>query len=112
MRALILALVLLAAAAPARATDSWTGRLIHVVDGDTLDVAGTDGAPVRVRLYAVDAPESDQPGGETAALELQTWIRNWGDGDVTVKPKSVDQHGRIVAHVEAGGLDLGQMLVE
>lgn len=114
MRAMILAMTLamLLVSSLAMAAEPWEGRVERVVDGDTLDVAGPDGAPVCVRLYAIDAPELDQPDGKKAAGELQTWITNLGSGIVQVTPVSQDQHGCTVARVEAGHFDLGRPLTE
>ncbi|HML54302.1 MAG TPA: thermonuclease family protein [Solidesulfovibrio magneticus] len=85
--------------------------MTRVVDGDTLDVAAGDGRTVRVRLHAVDAPESNQPGGQAATHQVRTWIHETGGGSVKVIPTAVDQHGRTVARIEAGGVDLGRALV-
>lgn len=45
------------------------GRLLKVVDGDSLEVQ-LDSGLVRVRLDSIDAPEYDQPGGAEAGAKL------------------------------------------
>lgn len=50
-------------ASPALA--DFTGRVVEVVDGDTIRVLD-DGDEVTVRLEGIDAPESDQPFSDAA----------------------------------------------
>jgi len=89
-----------------------TGRA-HVVDGDSLDVAG-----VRVRLFGIDAPERDQDCqdaagksyscGRAASRALAAAI---GGRSVTCTPVEVDQYNRDVAVCTADDLDLGDAMV-
>ena len=84
-----------------------------VVDGDTLDIRGT-----RIRLHAVDAPESAQTCrnaggreyrcGQQAALALADHI---GAASVSCEQKDVDRYKRIVAVCSARGEDLNAWLV-
>ena len=102
---------LLLSLAPA-AAGAVVGRA-SVVDGDTLDIRGT-----RIRLHAVDAPESaqtcrDASGrtwrcGQQAALALADHI---GGATVSCEQKDVDRYQRIVAVCSAGGEDLNAWLV-
>ena len=45
-----------------------SGKVIHIVDGDTLDVVGLG----RVRLVGVNTPEKDQEGYQEALDFLET----------------------------------------
>ena len=49
----------------AQDTPVLTGSVIKVIDGDTITVQLQSG-PIKVRLDAIDAPESNQPGGNAA----------------------------------------------
>lgn len=42
---------------PAPTADSFRGTVVHVVDGDTVDVRVQNGTEIRVRLLGVDTPE-------------------------------------------------------
>lgn len=64
----------------------------HVVDGDTI-VVYQDDAEIRVRLWGVDAPESDQPHGSEATEYLTQLL---SDG-FTIVPMDTDRYGRLVA---------------
>ena len=63
--------------------------LNRVVDGDTVTIHGQ-----RVRLYGVDAPEYDQPGGSEATAFLRTIVGREID---TMEVIDRDQYGRWVA---------------
>ena len=46
------------------------GRVVHVTDGDSL-VLDVRGSHHRVELAGIDAPELNQPWGQTAAVHLR-----------------------------------------
>jgi endonuclease YncB( thermonuclease family) len=84
-----------------------------VIDGDTLEIHGT-----RIRLWGIDAPESDQlcrnegsehyRCGQKAANDLDAFIVR---RPVSCIPISLDQYGRTVASCSVGDIDLGEWLV-
>ncbi len=45
--------------------DSFSGKLVKVLDGDTVEVLHNDKAE-RIRLAQIDCPEKDQPHGQAA----------------------------------------------
>lgn len=107
---LIFALGLLAASLAM--AGSVTGT-IRVIDGDTIDVAGT-----RVRLHAIDAPEASQ----TCSTEQgKTWACGaWVSREVRARyqgrkavctPLDTDRYGRMVARCMVGDDDMGAALV-
>lgn len=108
--ALLLA-VLLAGSAPALARAPIAGRVLWVHDGDTVDVFATDLSVVRVRLYGVDCPESDQLHGLAATL-FSAWNALFRTVEVRVMDR--DRYGRTVGwiFVEGNGTSLNRMLVE
>jgi endonuclease YncB( thermonuclease family) len=96
-----------------RPRDTFRGVVTRCADGDTCDVLPDDAAHrsaephgrVRVRFFAVDAPESKQEFGPQAGDSLRTLVLN---ARVVVEVMDVDQYGRTVARVvrEADGLDV------
>ena len=54
----------------ATAGEPLSGPVAHIVDGDTFDMAG-----LRIRLWGIDAPEDDQPGGSHDDLFPPTLLR-------------------------------------
>lgn len=107
---LALLLPLFAACATPAGQGLLPGRVLKVVDGDTLDVRLQSGR-VRVRLQGVDAPERDQPGGAEATRFLAGRLH---DADVLLEPVSQDQYQyqRLVAVVHLGRVNINEELVE
>ncbi|HEY6484253.1 MAG TPA: thermonuclease family protein [Steroidobacteraceae bacterium] len=83
------------------------GTVARVVDGDTLVVQLTSGR-IRVRLYGIDAPEHDQPGGAEATAALQSLV---GRSPVQLEVIGQDRYARMVARVIRGGLDVNSEMV-
>jgi len=84
-----------------------TWRVVHVVDGDTLDVAGGR----RVRLSGIDTPEVGECGYERASTALArltmghrvTLVRSGDDRD---------RYGRLLRYVDVAGVDAGLRLIQ
>lgn len=97
------------------AAGDFTGRG-RVVDGDTIDVAG---APARIRLDGIDAPEGNQTCrdaagvrylcGPKAAEALSQLIGR--SGRVSCTQTGADRHQRIVGTCKTGTVDLQLELV-
>lgn len=108
-RTLVLTFLLLSRAASAA---DFVGQA-SVIDGDTLDIHG-----IRIRLWGIDAPESNQlcrgadsnlyRCGAKAANELDIFIAR---RPVSCSSVSADQYGRTVATCLVGTADLGEWLV-
>jgi endonuclease YncB( thermonuclease family) len=75
-----------------------------VIDGDTIDVAGT-----RVRLKGIAAPEGKEPGGAEAKAALAKMI---GKGQVSCTFTGEKTHGRDAGYCyDANGADLNGKMV-
>lgn len=46
---------------------AWSGKVVHVADGDTITVLKS-GKKVKVRLYGIDTPEKAQWYGQNAKV--------------------------------------------
>jgi endonuclease YncB( thermonuclease family) len=98
-------------ASPAFA-DNLSGQA-SIIDSDTLEIHGT-----RIRLWGIDAPESNQlcrgedslqyRCGAKAANELDSFIAR---RPVDCSPMNLDQSGRTVAVCSIDGVDLAEWLV-
>lgn len=85
------------------------GQVIHVSDGDTLDVL-QDRQPVRVRLANIDAPEKTQPFGRWSGNQLKALVAGQA---VTVVWTQKDRYGRVLGRVyTANGTDAGRRMVQ
>lgn len=118
--ALVLALVssvdLSRAAAPDRAAELVAGQA-RVIDGDTLDVAGT-----RIRLEGIDAPESGQqcirgshaPRGGSwgcGAAATDTLAALVAGREVQCDGSERDSYGRLIAICRVGSMEINAELV-
>ena len=103
------ALILWAAVALPAAAQTGPAR---VVDGDTIDVAGT-----RIRLWGIDAPESRQKCGRLGVAyacgqEATAHLRALVAGsEVACRPRTTDRYGRTVAVCRVDGFDIGAAMV-
>jgi endonuclease YncB( thermonuclease family) len=97
------------------------GRVVAVSDGDTVTVALDDGSRVRVRLAAIDAPETSchgthhascvetmQPYGKAARDELAQMTLG---KDVALRVVDADRYGRSVGFLYLGNLDVNYEMV-
>lgn len=86
------------------------GKVIRVHDGDTVTVMNSSGSVEKIRLYGIDAPESNQPWGEeaTAFTNKVALLEK-----ANIQSMYTDPYGRTVGivHLE-GKTALNQLLVE
>ena len=86
------ALALLLHAGPILA-DTIAGRVSDVSDGATLTVTDKAGMRHKIRLAAIDAPESRQPYAKESKRHLSDLVSG---KEVTVEWRKQDRYGRIV----------------
>ena len=96
--ALVLGLLLVP---PARAAE-MTGRVVGIIDGDTIDVLMPGMQVVRVRLSGIDAPERGQAFGTAAKAALSELVFA---RQVVVQWKKRDRYERLVGKVTVSGVD-------
>ena len=99
---LLLALPFLAQAQPR------TCLVVGVSDGDTLTArCGSlgDHKQVKVRVAAIDTPESHQPYGQRSKQELS---RLCNMEQARISRRDIDRYGRTVADVKCRGEDVGR----
>ncbi len=101
-----LTVILLAVSSAALA--DFSGTVVRIVDGDTLDVLVTS-RPVRVRLAQIDAPERSQAYGTRArqALSAMTFRRV-----VTVADAGADHYGRQLGTIFVAGANINAAMVD
>lgn len=101
-------------------------RVDRVIDGDTLKVRLPDGRRKTVRVLGIDTPETKKPdtpvecgGPQASAAMARLALRGGGPGAkgrdvVLVRDPSGDREdrfGRVLAYVDADGVDLGERQV-
>jgi len=84
-------------------------QVVRVADGDTLEaIVRGESRPIRIRLEGVDAPELGEVFSREAQRFLQALVAKVS---VRVTGRDLDNYGRLVARVAAGGLDASTALV-
>jgi len=77
------------------AAEHIPGKLIKVVDGDTIHLL-IDGKKERIRLAEIDTPEKEQAYGLESTAALSALL---SFGDITIRLTDIDRYKRWVAHV-------------
>lgn len=94
-----------ASAAP---TQRLEARVLRVVDGDSLWVRPLGGAPLRLRLHGIDAPEICQTHGSQAREALAARLQQH---TVRVNLLAKDSYDRWLARVQDADGDVGAWMV-
>lgn len=84
-----------------------TGKVIRVIDGDTLEVL-QGVSPVRVRLQNIDAPEKKQAFGSWSTDQLKRLVAGQA---VAVSYTERDRYGRVLGRVSVSGTDASTYMV-
>lgn len=82
--------------------ENFSGKVIAVMDGDTLLVI-RGGHPVKARLAEVDAPEKAQPYGAASQKSLAEMVMG---KQIEVVSRAVDDYGRLIATVHIGNVNV------
>lgn len=69
------------------------GRIVRVLDGDTVEILGEGNQLKRVRLAGIDAPEKNQPFGQRSRQKLSSMVTQ---RIVTVTGEDEDRYGRLL----------------
>jgi endonuclease YncB( thermonuclease family) len=101
-----LLLLLLCASAYAEGT-TLTGRVVGIMDGDTLTLL-VDRTQHKIRLAQIDTPERAQPWGTRARQALSDKVFQ---KDVRVLVSERDRYGRLIGEIWLGDRDVIRELV-
>lgn len=82
--------------------ENFSGKVIAVMDGDTLLVL-RNGHPVKVRLTGIDAPEKAQPFGTASQQSLAELVKG---KQVQVESRAADDYGRLLATIRIGAVNV------
>lgn len=83
--------------------DQINGRVVGVLDGDTIDVIDASNHQYRIRFAGIDAPEKSQAFGQVSKKSLSNMVYNQV---VTIEYKETDRYGRVIGVVKANGTDI------
>ena len=105
----ILLTLILATALPCAATTTLHGRVVGVLDGDTISLLGTDLQQYRIRLAEIDAPEKSQSYGQKSKWSLSALAFG---RQATAECSKPDRYQRHVCHVYIGNTNINASQVE
>lgn len=89
--------------------ETISGRIVGVVDGDTVDVLTAEHEQIRIRVAGIDAPEKAQPFGQRSKQKMSDLV--FGKA-VQVEFTKRDRYGRIIGKVMVNGRDAGLALLD
>ena len=104
----ILLTVFIAATCLTAWADTLTGRVIAVLDGDTITILDASDQQHKIRLAGIDCPEKSQPFGQVAKQSLSDQLFS---RQVSIETNKIDRYGRTIGKVIVDGVDanLGQI---
>lgn len=85
------------------------GRVVRILDGDTVDLLVGGPRSERIRLAGVDAPEKGQPFGTQARKRLASLCFQ---RDVKIRASKRDRYGRLLGRILADGEDLNRRMIQ
>lgn len=100
---------LLPAYADPLTTNEIDGKVLRVVDGDTLIVLTSTGTKMTLRLAGIDAPEKSMPYGDSARNTLIDLV---GSGEITIQTTKTDRYGRAIGKVFGQNGDVNLALIK
>lgn len=87
----------------AQGNESTTGKVIAVVDGNTLEVLAEDNETYKIMLFGIDCPETAQEYGDEAMKLTERLLLN---KKITLTIMGKDRWGTRLAIVEVNGKDI------
>jgi micrococcal nuclease len=88
----ILLLIILCLSIAAQQPQTISGRVVGIVDGDTLDILTSSNRQIRVRFHGIDSPERAQPFYNQATQSLGDLVFG---RDVSAHCTKVDRNKRL-----------------
>jgi endonuclease YncB( thermonuclease family) len=94
---------------PAQTHQILQGKVVAILDGDTIIVLNAKKESFKIRFKGIDAPEKSQTFGQQAKENLSSLIFN---RNVSVQWQERDRYQRILGKVEIAGQDIGLKMIE
>jgi len=88
-------------------TQSYTGSIIRVIDGDTF-VFQTEEGSLTVRMFGIDAPERDQPYSKESADFMKQYLNK----EAIIKSTGVDRYSRTLGVLYIEGKDINMLSIK
>jgi micrococcal nuclease len=89
-------------------SETITGKVIKVADGDTITILTPGNKQIKIRLSAVDTLEGGQAYGKKAKQFTSKMVYK---KSVQVDKETIDRYGRTVGFVHVNGTNLNKQIV-
>jgi len=89
-------------------SDTLTGRVVRVIDGDTIIILLNGNIQERIRLADIDAPETGQEYSEQSRLYLSEMVAGKA---VQIEYEERDIYGRILGTIFVDGKNVNEEMV-
>ncbi len=90
-------------------TDTISGKVIKISDGDTFHMLLSDKTTIKIRLHGIDCPERSQPFYQQARNYLSDLIYN---KNIQIIVPYKDQYKRHVAFAFFNGISVNEKMLE
>lgn len=87
-------------------TQTYTGTIIRVIDGDTFIFQTNEGS-MKIRLQGIDAPESNQDFGK----ESTTFLNQYVNKTASIIYKGTDKYDRILAYLVIQNININRLII-
>ncbi len=91
------------------AADELTGKVVTIIDGNTLEVATNDNETYKILLHGIDCPELEQEYGDKAKKQLEKLLLN---KSVSVQIQGKDRLGNRLGVIIVEGEDPRHVLLQ
>lgn len=89
-------------------SDSISGEVVSIADGDTLTILDSSKTQHKIRLAAIDAPEKAQPFGQKSKQALSDICFS---KQASIKVVDTDRYGRTVGEITCSGTNANELMV-
>ncbi len=90
-------------------TNTISGKVVNVADGDTITILNAENKQTKVRLYGIDAPEKAQDFGNVSREHLASLVAG---KNIEVVVIDVDQYGRSVGRIKVDGKEVAEEMLQ
>lgn len=95
--------------ANAAQVETFSAKVIAVMDGDTVLILRAGHKPEKVRMLNIDAPEKSQPYGRQSQQALATMVLK---RQAEVQITAHDQYGRLLGQISVDGRNINEEQVK
>jgi endonuclease YncB( thermonuclease family) len=89
-------------------TETLSGKVIGIADGDTLTILIDGNSQVKVRLAGIDAPEKTQAFGNASKKLLSNKVFSQ---NIKVEARGKDKYGRVLGIIRLGDQDINEYMI-